>query len=82
MYIITLDVLPYNNKVDFIIGQSATVEKFSKRLNQTSLLVMDQVTKNAPFGTDNTPKIEYKIVAGKRVEILAKVDSTKGFNKR
>ena len=43
---------------------------------------MDQVTKNAPFGTDNTPKIEYKIVGGKRVEILAKVDSTKSFNKR
>ena len=32
---------------------------------------MDQVTKNAPFGTDNTPTLEYKIVGGKRVEVVA-----------
>ena len=33
---------------------------------------MDQVTKYAPFGTDNTPKVEYKIVGGKRVEVELK----------
>ena len=38
---------------------------------------MDQVTKNAPFGTDNTPKIEYKIIGGKRVEILAQSNSSR-----
>jgi len=43
---------------------------------------MDQVTKNAPFGTDNTPKIEYKIIGGKRVEVLAKLDSTGSSKKR
>ncbi|XP_076814861.1 uncharacterized protein C1orf87-like [Clavelina lepadiformis] len=33
---------------------------------------MNRTTKNAPFGTDNTPVLELKIVGGKRVEVLSK----------
>nr|CAB3226747.1 uncharacterized protein C1orf87-like [Phallusia mammillata] len=42
---------------------------------------MNWVTQNAPFGTDNTPVLEVKIVGGKRVEILAdKDESASGVN--
>jgi len=33
---------------------------------------MNWITQNAPFGTDNTPVLNIKIVGGKRVEVLAK----------
>jgi len=32
---------------------------------------MNQVTRNAPFGTENTPVVDVKIVGGKRVEVPA-----------
>ena len=41
---------------------------------------MNQVTKNAPFGTENTPVVEIKIVGGRRIEIPARLNTE--VNKR